>query len=85
MGQVIHCEGRAKWSAISFFQSTDIESGAVRTVYTNFVAGIVRKGHGELPLAASGPHRPRRAQIRASHGRPQAQQEVELGLLGRAW
>ena len=84
MGQVIHCEGRAKWSANSFFQITDVESGAVHTAYTNFVAGIVRKGHGELPLAASEAHRPRKAPIRASHARPQAHQEVELGLLGRA-
>ena len=81
----MHCESEARCSTNSFFQITDVESGAVRTVNPNLVAGIVRKGHGELPLAASGPHRPRRAQIRASHGRPQAQQEVELGLLGRAW
>ena len=85
MGQVIHCEGRAKWSANSFFQITDVETGAVRTVNTNFVAGIVRKGHGDLQLTASEAHRPRRAPIRASHDRPQAQQEVELGVLGRAW
>ena len=85
VGQVIHCEGGARCSANSFFQITDVDSGAVRTVNPNLVAGIVRKGHGELPLAASEAHRPRRAPIRASHDRPQAQQEVEMGLRGRAW
>ena len=84
VGQVIHCEGGARCSANSFFQITDVDSGAVRTVNPNLVTGIVRKGHGELPLAASEAHRPRKVPIRASHARPQAHQEVELGFLGRA-
>ena len=84
VGQVIHCEGGARCSANSFFQITDVDSGAVRTVNPNLVTGIVRKGHGELSLAASEAHRPRKAPIRASDARPQAHQEVELGLLGRA-
>ena len=53
VGQVIHCEGGARCSANSFFQITDVDSGAVRTVNPNLVTGIVRKGHGEMPLAAS--------------------------------
>lgn len=32
VGQVIHCEGGARCSANSFFQITDVGSGAVRTV-----------------------------------------------------
>ena len=50
----------------------------------NLVTGIVRKGHGELPLAASETHRPRKAPIRASQTRPVAHREVELGFLGKA-
>ena len=46
VGQVIHCEGGARCSANSFFQITDVDSGAVRTVNPNLVTGIVRKGHG---------------------------------------
>ena len=84
VGQVIHCEGGARCSANSFFQITDVDSGAVRTVNPNLVTGIVRKGHGELPLATSEAHRPRKAPITASKSRPQAHQEVELGFLGRA-
>ena len=84
VGQVIHCEGGARCSANSFFQITDVDSGAVRTVNPNLVTGIVRKGHGELPLAASETHRPRKAPIRSSQSRPVAHREVELGFLGRA-
>ena len=84
VGQVIHCEGGARCSANSFFQITDVDSGAVRTVNPNLVTGIVRKGHGELPFASSEAHRPRKAPIRSSHERPKAHREVELGFLGRA-
>ena len=84
VGQVIHCEGGARCSANSFFQITDVDSGAVRTVNPNLVTGIVRKGHGELPLASSEAHRPRKAPIRSSQSRPVAHREVELGFLGRA-
>ena len=84
VGQVIHCEGGARCSANSFFQITDVDSGAVRTVNPNLVTGIVRKGYGELPLASSEAHRPRKATISASQGRPVAHREVELGFLGRA-
>ena len=84
VGQVIHCEGGARCSANSFFQITDVDSGAVRTVNPNLVTGIVRKGHGELPLAASETYRPRKAPIRSSQSRPVANREVELGFLGRA-
>ena len=83
VGQVIHCEGGARCSANSFFQITDVDSGAVRTVNPNLVTGIVRKGHGETPLAASEAHRPRKAPIMASHDQPQAYREVELGFFGR--
>ena len=82
--QVIHCEGGARCSANSFFQITDVDSGAVRTVNPNLVTGIVRKGHSELTLAASEAHRPRKAPIRSSQSRPVAHREVELGFLGRA-
>ena len=85
VGQVIHCEGGARCSANSFFQVTDVDSGAVRTVNPSLVTGIVRKGHGELPLASSEAHRPRKAPISASQGRPVAHREVELGFLGRAY
>ena len=85
VGQVIHCEGGARCSANSLLQITDVDSGAVRTVNPNLVTGIVRKGHGELPLASSEAHRPRKTQIRSSHQRPQAHREVELGFLGRAY
>ena len=84
VGQVIHCEGGARCSANSYFQITDVDSGAVRTVNPNLVTGIVRKGHGELTLAASEAHRPRKTPIRSSHERPKAHREVELGFLGRA-
>ena len=84
VGQVIHCEGGARCSANSFFQITDVDSGAVRTVNPNLVTGIVRKGHGELPLAASEAHRPRKAPIRASKATPLDHREVELGIIGKA-
>ena len=86
VGQVIHCEGGARCSANSFFQITDVDTGAVRTVNPDLVTGIVRKGHSELPLASSHAHRhrPRKAPIRTSKSRLQAHQEVELGFLGRA-
>ena len=58
--------------------------GAVRTVNPNLVTGNVRKGHGELLLAASAAHRPRKASIRSSQSRPVVHREVELGFLGRA-
>jgi len=48
------------------------------------VTGIVRKGHGELPLAASEAHRPRKSPIRSSQSSQVAHREVELGFLGRA-
>ena len=84
VGQVIHCEGGARCSANSFFQITDVDSGVVRTVNPNLVTGIVRKGHGELTLAASEAHRPRKVSIKSSQSRPVAHREVELGFLGRA-
>ena len=84
VGQVIHCEGGARCSANSFFQITDVDSGAVRTVNPNLVTGIVRKGHGELPLASPEAHRPRKTPISASQGLPVAHRGVELGFLGRA-
>ena len=84
VGQVIHCEGGARCSANSFFQITDVDSGAVRTVNPNLVTGIVRKGHGELPLASSEARRPRKAPVRASQARPAAHREVELRFLGPA-
>ena len=84
VGQVIHCEGGARCSANSFFQITDVDSGAVRTVNPNLVTGIVRKGHGEQPLASSEVHRPRKAPIRSSHQRQQAHRVVELDFRGRA-
>ena len=76
VGQVIHCEGGARCSANSFFQFSDVDSGAVRTVNHNLVTGIVRKGHGELPLAASDAHRPIKAPIKSSQSRPVAHTEV---------
>ena len=84
VGQVIHCEGGARCSANSFFQISDVDTGAVRTVNPDLVTGILRKGHGELPLASSEAHRPRKAPIRTSKSRPQAHQEVGLGFLGRS-
>ena len=84
VGQVIHCEGGARCSANSFFQITDIDSGAVRTVNPNLVTGIVCKGHSELPLASSEANRPRKAPIRSSQSRPVVHREVELGFLGQA-
>ena len=84
VGQVIHCEGGARCIANSFFQITDVDSGAVRTVNPNLVTGIVRKGNGELPLAASDAHRPRKSPIRSSQSSQVAHREVELGFLGRA-
>ena len=83
VGQVIHCEGGARCSANSFFQITDVDSGAVRTVNPNLVTGIVRKGHGEQPLASSEAHRPRKQAIRASKTRPVENREVELEILGQ--
>ena len=59
VGQVIHCEGGARCSANSFFQITDVDSGAVRTVNPNLVTGIVRKGHGEQPSGPFLDHRNR--------------------------
>ena len=84
VGQVIHCEGGARCSVNSFFQITDVDSGAVRTVNPNLVTGIVRKGHGYLPLASSEAHRLRKTLIRSSHQRPRAHREVELGFIGRS-
>ena len=84
VGQVIHCEGGARCSANSFFQITDVDTGAVRTVNPNLVTRIVRKGHGDLTLAASEGHRPRKAPIRASKATPLDHREVELGIVGRA-
>ena len=84
VGQVIHCEGGARCSANSFFQITDVDTGAVRTVNPDLVTGIVRKGHGELPLATSEAHRPRKAPIRASKATPLDHRELELGIIGRA-
>ena len=84
VGQVIHCEGGARCSANSFFQITDVDSGAVRTVTPNLVTGIVRKGHCELPLAACEAHRPRKAPIRASNATLLEHREVELGIVCRA-
>ena len=81
-GQVIHCEGGARCSANSFFQITDVDSGAVRTVNPNLVTGIVRKGHGELPLAASATaHAGADTDVKAT---PLDHREVELGVVGRA-
>ena len=59
VGQVIHCEGGARCSANSFFQITDVDSGAVRSVNPNLVTGIVRKGHGEQPSGPFLDHRNR--------------------------
>ena len=84
VGQVIHCEGGARCSANSFFQITDVDSGAVRTVNPDLVTGIVRKGHGELPLASSEVHLPRKSPARASQARPASHREVELRFLGPA-
>ena len=42
----------------------------MRTVNPNLVTGNVRKGHGELLLAASAAHRPRKARI-GPHNRAQ--------------
>ena len=84
VGQVIHCEGGARCSANSFFQITDVDSGAVRTVNPNLVTGIVRKGHGDLPLASSEAHRPRKQLTGSSGDRAQAHQEVEISIYGKA-
>ena len=84
VGQVIHCEGGARCSANSFFQITDVDTGVVLTVNPKLVTGIVRKGHGELPLASSEAHRPGKAPIRSSQSRPVGHREVELGSIGRA-
>ena len=82
-GQVIHCESRARCSANSFSQIADVD-GLVRIVTPNLVIGIVRKGYGELPLAASETDRPRKTLIRFSCQGPQAHREVELGFLKMA-
>ena len=84
VGQVIHREGGARCNGNSFFQIADVDSGRIQTVNPNLVTGIVRKGHGELPLAASEAHRPRKAPIRSSQSRPVAHRELELSFLGRA-
>lgn len=84
VGQVIHCEGGARCSANSFFQITDVDTGAVRTVNPNLVTGIVRKGHGDMQLAGPEGHRPRKTPIRVSKATPMDHREVELGIIGRA-
>ena len=82
VGQVIHCEGGARCSANSFFQITDVDSGAVSTVNPNLVTGIVRKGYGDLPLASSEAHRPHKRLIRSSGNLAQSHHELETSIYG---